>query len=138
MQTIELWTDGSCNPNPGSGGWAAILVNADNKEVIQESYGGEPATTNNRMEMTAIINGLNEIPEQSHVTIYSDSEVTINCAIGFWKRKKNRDLWQQYDQAAVKHKVVFKKVKAHQGIALNERADQLANRGRLMVEGQTV
>lgn len=131
--SIEIWTDGSCNPNPGPGGWSAIIIDGAEQ---RELFGGEHDVTNNRMELLAVINGLSAIEQPSHITIFTDSKITMQCALKNWKRGANLDLWRQYDELARKHRVWFKKVKGHNGVTLNERADELANRGRLFVLGE--
>lgn len=136
MQKIELWTDGSCVPNPGVGGWAAIVIDENDRRT--RLFGGEQQSTNNRMELTAIIEGLQSLDKPCHVTIFTDSQLTMNCAMGKWKRKTNYDLWMKFNDAAARHQIAFRKVKGHADIELNELADKLAEQGRLMVAGEVV
>ena len=137
--TITIWTDGACSGNPGPGGWGAILrlQGAD-----RELSGGEPATTNNRMELTAAISALRTLDEPSDVDIHTDSQYVRGGITGWmagWKRNgwrtadkkpvKNIELWQQLDAAAARHTIRWHWVKGHAGHPMNERADELARRG---------
>lgn len=139
MKAVEIFTDGACKGNPGPGGWGAILRSGQHEK---ELYGGEPHTTNNRMEMTAAIAALSALNQRCAVTLTTDSEYLrkgITEWLAGWKRKgwktasrqpvKNADLWQQLDQLVAKHEIEWKWVKGHSGHLENERADQLANRG---------
>jgi ribonuclease HI len=136
---VEIYTDGACRGNPGPGGWGALL-RAGGRE--RELYGGEPATTNNRMELTAVIRGLEALKRRCKVRVYTDSQYVhkgISQWIADWKRRgwrtadkkpvKNVDLWQQLDTLARHHDVDWHWVRGHAGHDGNERADQLANRG---------
>jgi len=137
--TVAIFTDGACRGNPGPGGWGAILRFND---VEKEIFGGEKHTTNNRMEMTAIIEALNKLSRPCQVELTTDSKYVIDgitkWIIG-WKKNnwisstkkpvKNSDLWKQIDQLNDKHKISWHWVKGHSGHIENERADQLANRG---------
>jgi ribonuclease HI len=136
---VEVYADGACKGNPGPGGWGALLV-AGGKET--ELHGGEPATTNNRMELTAVIRALDSLPAGSRVRLYTDSQYVqlgITEWIHAWKRRgwktadkkpvKNEDLWKLLDVAARRHKVEWHWVKGHAGHPGNERADALANKG---------
>jgi ribonuclease HI len=140
---FELWTDGACSGNPGPGGWAAILVarRADGTIAKQvELSGGEPLTTNNRMELRAVIEGLRALQRTSAVTVHIDSSYVMDAITkrwyAGWKARgwttsskqpvKNRELWEALLVALEGHTVTWKKVKGHAGIALNERCDQLA------------
>ncbi len=134
--TIEIFTDGACSGNPGPGGWGVILRwNGHEKELS----GGETLTTNNRMEMMAVIMGLEALKKPSRVTIYSDSKYVIECTqkwLASWKVKgwktadkkpvKNQDLWERIDSAMSPHIVDFIWVKGHAGHPENERVDKLA------------
>jgi len=136
---VELFTDGACKGNPGPGGWGALLRYRGHEK---ELFGGVGETTNNRMELLAVINGLAELKSASKVLVTTDSQYVkkgITEWIGNWKRNgwktaakrpvKNADLWRQLDQLVANHQVDWAWVKGHSGHAENERADQLANRG---------
>lgn len=138
-EVIEIFTDGACLNNPGPGGWGAIL-RCGNRE--KEIHGGEPATTNNRMELTAAIKGLQSLRRPSAVRLYTDSQYLRNGItkwITSWKRNgwrtaqkqpvKNDDLWRELDSLAREHDVEWFWVKGHAGHPENERADQLACQG---------
>lgn len=122
---ISIYTDGSCLKNPnGPGGWAICIIEEDGKEYYLAD--GNPSTTNNRMELTAIIEALSCLKENQSCKIYSDSQLTINCATGKWKRNANLDLWNQFEQE-IKNKIItFEWVKAHNGNHYNEIVDTLA------------
>lgn len=134
-----IYTDGACRGNPGPGGWGALLTaGARQKEI----WGGEPETTNNRMELTAAIEALHALKRPSQVVLYTDSVYVKNGITSWmsaWKRRgwrtagkqpvKNRDLWQALDEATRAHEIDWRWVKGHAGDAGNERADALANRG---------
>ncbi len=136
MSGIEIFTDGACSGNPGPGGWGAILrANGHEKELS----GGEKATTNNRMEMMAAIQGLAALTKPSAVTLYTDSRYVLDGAtkwIKNWKKNgwktadkkpvKNEDLWRLLEVEAARHQVVWKWVRGHDGHPENERADALA------------
>ena len=139
MDEVEIFTDGACKGNPGPGGWGAIL-RAKGKE--KELYGGEPDTTNNRMELTAAIMALEALTRPCKVDLTTDSQYVrqgITQWITNWKRRgwktankgpvKNDDLWKRLDAAAAVHQVEWHWVRGHTGHAENERADRLANRG---------
>lgn len=136
---IDIWTDGACSGNPGPGGWGAV-VRIDGVET--ELSGGEPATTNNRMELMGAIAALESLPDGSAATLHTDSQYVKNGLTSWihgWKRNgwrtasrepvKNVDLWQRLDAAAGKHKIEWKWVKGHAGDVMNERADGLARAG---------
>jgi len=134
--SIEIYTDGACSGNPGPGGWGAILKwNGHEKELS----GGEPETTNNRMEMMAVIQALGALKKRSDVTLYTDSKYVLQGATEWlegWKARgwrsaskkpvKNQDLWEQIDSAIQAHNVKFIWVKGHSGHEFNERVDKLA------------
>jgi ribonuclease HI len=136
---VEIWTDGACKGNPGPGGWGAWLKSGGHEK---ELFGGERATTNNRMELLAVIEALNALKRRSRVVLHTDSQY-VQLGISQWlpnwvrrnwrtadnKPVKNADLWQRLQQAAALHDVQWRWVKGHAGVAGNERADQLANRG---------
>ncbi|MCH7627051.1 MAG: cyclic pyranopterin monophosphate synthase MoaC [Chloroflexi bacterium] len=121
---IEIYTDGSCIVNPGPGGWAAIVFDGESKRVLS---GGEQKTTNNRMEILAVVKGLQTVPEASEVTVYSDSQYVINTMTRNWKRNANQDLWEQLDAEVNKRAVKWQWVRGHSGHPLNEEVDKLAN-----------
>ena len=139
-ETVEVWTDGGCKPNPGPGGWAAILVF---RGVEKELCGGEPDTTNNRMELTAAAMALEALTRPCWVTLSTDSEYLKNGITRWhvgWVRKnwrgasgdpvKNMDLWQRILEAAKPHQIEWKWVRSHNGNVMNERADRLATAAR--------
>ena len=137
MKKITLYTDGACSGNPGIGGWGAILIYNDIEKVFS---GGEMDTTNNRMELTAVIKGLEKIKEPCEVDIYSDSAYVVNAFLQDWitpwlengwrtKGKKevlNTDLWTRLLAQANRHKITWHKVKGHADNELNNRCDSLA------------
>ena len=133
---MEIFTDGACLNNPGPGGWGAILRCGSHEK---EFHGGEPATTNNRMELTAAIEGLHQLRRPSTVRLYTDSQYLRNGITKWiiaWKRNgwrtaqrqpvKNDDLWRELDVLAQRHDIEWFWVKGHAGHPENERADQLA------------
>ena len=139
MKSVEVFTDGACRGNPGPGGWGALLRYGDK---VRELWGGEPQTTNNRMELTAAIEALRALKEPCEVTLTTDSEYLrkgITEWIANWKRRgwrtaakkpvKNVDLWQALDQETQRHRIHWHWVKGHSGHRENEMADELANRG---------
>ncbi len=138
-ESIEIFTDGACKGNPGRGGWGA-LVRFGTQE--QELFGGEALTTNNRMELTAVIRALETLNERCRVRLHTDSQYVqkgISEWIIGWKKRgwktadkkpvKNVDLWLQLDQLASQHDVEWLWVKGHAGHEGNEHADRLANQG---------
>jgi len=138
-ETITIWTDGACSGNPGPGGWGAIL-RAGGQE--KELSGGAPATTNNRMELTAAIMALESLKGPSEVDIHTDSQYVRGGVTGWihgWKRNgwrtadkkpvKNIELWLQLDAATARHQIRWHWVKGHAGHPENERADVLARQG---------
>jgi ribonuclease HI len=144
---VEIWTDGGCKPNPGPGGWAAILrFGAAEKELS----GAEPATTNNRMELTAAAEALEALTRPCTVLLHTDSEYLRNGITRWhtgWVRKNwrnaagdpvaNMDLWQRILTAAAQHKVEWRWVRGHAGDVMNERADVLATQARIaLLAGQ--
>ena len=139
MSNIEIFTDGACRGNPGPGGWGAFLRAGKHEK---ELFGGEPETTNNRMELTAAIEGLKALKSASVVTVTTDSQYVrkgITEWMESWKKRdwknsakkpvKNVGLWQLLDEQNNRHKVTWLWVKGHSGHPENELADQLANRG---------
>jgi ribonuclease HI len=136
LKRIALITDGACLGNPGPGGWACLLRYGPHS---RELYGGSPRTTNNRMELTAVIRGLEALKEPCEITIVTDSEYVrrgVTQWLPRWKRNgwktagkapvKNRDLWQVLDEALARHKARWQWVKGHAGHADNMRVDELA------------
>ena len=119
-----LFTDGSCLKNPnGPGGWAFILI-SDEDEIHISDY--DKCTTNNKMELKAVIEGLKIIREKEECKIFSDSLYVINCATGKWKRKANLDLWEKYDISKQNKIIHFEWVKGHSGNKYNDLVDSLA------------
>ena len=124
---VNLWTDGSCHPNPGPGGWAFVVIFG---ELTSEGSGFAADTSNNRMELTAVIQGLKALNQPCDVTVYCDSQWVVKCAQRQWKRKANTDLWLAYDAAASRHTVRWQWIKGHAGTHWNERCDALAGAAR--------
>ena len=124
MKEVTIYGDGACLGNPGIGGWAALLIYMDEKGKRYERMvsGGEANTTNNRMELTAFIGGLRALRDYCNVAIYSDSQLTVNCANGEWGASKNLDLWKDYFELANQQaQVTAYWVKGHAGQPENER-----------------
>ena len=123
-KVIELYTDGAASGNPGPGGWAAVLRCG---ALRKEMSGGFCHTTNNRMELLAVIKGLEAILWQdAEVEVWSDSQYVVNTVTQGWKRKKNGDLWERYDAVARNFRLRFHWIKGHAGHPENERCDRLA------------
>jgi ribonuclease HI len=133
---IEIFTDGACSGNPGPGGWGTILRQGAHEKELS---GGETATTNNRMEMTAVIEGLKALKKPSAIIIHTDSRYVMDGAekwLKGWKVKgwktadkqpvKNEDLWRALDAQMARHQITWKWVRGHTGHVENERADALA------------
>lgn len=120
---IDIYTDGACSGNPGPGGWGAIVVQNDKERELK---GGAEDTTNNRMELTAAIEGLAQTPDTAEVTIHSDSQYLVKTMTLNWKRNANHDLWQKLDNLVASRKVNWVWVRGHDGHPQNERADKLA------------
>jgi ribonuclease HI len=134
---VEIYTDGACRGNPGPGGWAATLRLGDS---VKELAGAEATTTNNRMELTAVIRALEALKRPVQAKVYTDSEYVrrgITEWVASWKRRgwrtadrkavKNQDLWQRLDELAAAHQIEWHWVKGHSGVSGNERVDLLAN-----------
>ncbi len=139
MKDVIIYTDGACRGNPGIGGWGVLM---SYQEEVKELYGGEANTTNNKMELKAVIEGLNSLKEPCSVKVFTDSKYVmegINSWIHNWKKNnwktankkdvKNKDLWIQLDNLVSKHNIAWEWVKGHSGNPGNEKADELANRG---------
>ena len=123
-QTIFLYTDGAASGNPGPGGWGVVLVCGN---LRKELSGGFALTTNNRMELLAVIKGLEAIRWRgANVEVWSDSQYVVNTLSQGWKRKKNHDLWARYDLLSQRFSLTFHWVKGHAGHPENERCDSLA------------
>jgi ribonuclease HI len=138
-EAVEIWTDGACKGNPGPGGWGALLKMGAIEKTL---HGGEPLTTNNRMEMLAVIEALGALKRPCKVLLHVDSQYVMKGMtewIHGWKQRgwrtadkkpvKNADLWQRMEEEVAKHTITWKWVKGHAGDPGNERADLLANRG---------
>jgi len=136
---VEIYADGACRGNPGPGGWGVLL---QAKGTQKELFGGEPETTNNRMELTAVIRALEALRRRCRVRLYTDSQYVqrgITAWIHDWKRRgwrtadrkpvKNEDLWRRLEELALGHEIEWHWVRGHSDNAGNERADELANRG---------
>jgi ribonuclease HI len=144
MPELFAYTDGACSGNPGPGGWGALLIARDGAAVLKERElnGGEPLTTNNRMELLAAISALEALERPTTITVVTDSAYVKNGIAGWiegWKRNgwrtadkkpvKNEDLWRRLDEARARHKVRWEWIKGHAGHPENERADELARAG---------
>jgi ribonuclease HI len=138
-EPVRIYTDGACKGNPGPGGWGALLICGDRE---RELCGGEPSTTNNRMELKAVIRALEALKRPSEVDLYTDSQYVkngIETWIHGWKRNgwktadrkpvKNAELWRELDELAARHRIRWYWVKGHRDDPGNVRADALANRG---------
>ena len=138
-EVVDIYTDGACKGNPGPGGWGALLKFGDH---VKEMHGGEPGTTNNRMELTAVIRAFESLKRPCKVRLHTDSQYVqkgIHEWIHGWKRRgwltadkkpvKNDDLWKRLDTARLRHEVDWRWIKGHAGHEMNERADELARQG---------
>ncbi|QAA94228.1 ribonuclease HI [Pollutimonas thiosulfatoxidans] len=136
---VEIWTDGACKGNPGLGGWGALLRQGKHEKAL---YGGEPHTTNNRMELMAVIQALQALKRPCKVVVHTDSQYVqkgMDEWLANWKRRgwrtadkkpvKNADLWQQLDELVQEHELTWRWVRGHAGDPGNEKADELANLG---------
>lgn len=144
-EIVEIYTDGACSGNPGPGGWGALLRMGGHE---REMFGGEANTTNNRMELTAVIRALEALRRPVHVRVHTDSQYVqkgISEWIHAWKMRgwrtagrqpvKNAELWRELDELAARHRIEWRWVKGHAGHAENERADALARRGIETLKG---
>ena len=138
-KVVEIWTDGACKGNPGPGGWGVLLRQGPHEK---ELWGGETGTTNNRMELTAVIEALKALKRPCHVVVHTDSQYVqkgMSEWLPNWKRRgwrtadkkpvRNAELWQALDALVAQHEVEWRWVRGHAGDPGNERADALANRG---------
>jgi ribonuclease HI len=138
-EAVRIYADGACKGNPGPGGWGAVLQHGGKEKEI---FGGETRTTNNRMELTAVIRALEALTKPSLVEVYTDSQYVqkgISEWLRDWKRRgwrtadrkpvKNRELWEELDRLAAEHRISWHWIRGHAGHPENERADRLANRG---------
>ena len=145
MSEVAIYTDGACKGNPGPGGWGAVLMFGTQE---RELFGGEPLTTNNRMELTAVIRALEALNRPCAIDLYTDSQYVkqgIETWIHGWKRNgwrtadkkpvKNAELWRELDALAAQHRIRWHWVKGHADTVGNNRADALANRGVDAVRG---
>ena len=146
MDQIEIFTDGACKGNPGPGGWGAVLRKGATEKELS---GGEPATTNNRMELTAVIRALQALQRPCQIALHTDSRYVIDGITGWihgwqkngWKTaaKKpvlNADLWLELQEATRRHRIEWKWVKGHAGHPENERADALASAAAVAIGGR--
>lgn len=144
MPQLFAYTDGACSGNPGPGGWGVLMIAREGAAVVKERElsGGEPLTTNNRMELMAAISALETLSKPVEITVVTDSAYVKNGVTGWihgWKRNgwktadrkpvKNADLWLRLDEAQARHRVTWEWIKGHAGHAENERADALARAG---------
>ena len=138
-QLVEMYTDGACRGNPGKGGWGVLLRYGEAEKAL---YGGEKLTTNNRMELTAVIKGLEALTKSCRIKITTDSKYVLQGVTEWmpnWKKRNwrtankkpvlNVELWQQLDELVAQHEIEWDWVKGHSGHPENERADYLANKG---------
>lgn len=146
-ESVEIWTDGACKGNPGVGGWGALLRHGPHEKTL---FGGDPSTTNNRMELLAVIEALRLLKRPCRVVVHTDSQYVqkgMNEWLPNWKRRgwrtadrqpvKNADLWQELDAQASRHVLTWRWVRGHAGDPGNERADELANLGVALARRET-
>lgn len=148
LTEVEIWTDGACKGNPGPGGWGVLLTQGRHQKTL---FGGEAYTTNNRMELTAVIEALKALKRSCRVTIHTDSQYVkrgMTEWLANWKQRnwrtaakkpvKNADLWQELDELVQEHEVNWVWVRGHSGDPGNEKADELANKGVQSVQDEVV
>lgn len=148
LTEVEIWTDGACKGNPGPGGWGVLLTQGRHQKTL---FGGEAHTTNNRMELTAVIEALKALKRSCRVTIHTDSQYVKRGMTEWlvnWKQRnwrtaakkpvKNADLWQELDELVQEHEVNWVWVRGHSGDPGNEKADELANKGVQSVQDEVV
>lgn len=123
MKQVTIYTDGACVPNPGSGGYAALLVSGEHEKVVK---GNVQDTTNIRMEIYAVIKGLEALKQPCQVTVYSDCQMVVKCGNREWKRRANMDLWDEFNTVAAGHDVTLCWIRGHDGHPQNEIVDSLA------------
>jgi ribonuclease HI len=137
LTEVDLWTDGACSGNPGPGGWAALLRTGEHERVVS---GGDPRTTNNRMELTSVVRGLAALKRPCRVRVHLDSSYVKNAFTNGWLIRwqqngwrtaekqpvKNRELWQELLAETARHEIEWVKVTGHGGVILNERVDRIA------------
>jgi ribonuclease HI len=137
LKDVKIYTDGACSGNPGPGGWGAVLFYGEHRKELS---GGEPVSTNNRMELLAVISSLSHLKEPCKVSVYSDSAYVVNCFVQGWIRNwqkngwmnskrqpvENQDLWKRLTGLMEIHQVEYIKVKGHSDNEWNNRCDQLA------------
>lgn len=123
MSAVVIYTDGACSGNPGPGGWGAVLIW---NGVVKELSGGELYTTNQRMELTAVIKALEALKRPCEVLVRTDSQYLVGTMTQGWKRRANLDLWERLDELCRVHRVEFEWLRGHAGNEYNKRADQLA------------
>ena len=133
---MNAYTDGSCLKNPGEGGWATVILN--NNEVEYLVYGGEDFTSNNRMELKAVIETLKLHNTTDLITIHTDSMYVIKCANGEFKRKKNIDLWEEYDKVSYNKNIKYIWVKGHNGNKFNEIVDDIARSKAMIIKNKKI
>lgn len=130
MDVLTVYTDGGCDPNPGKGGWGVVIVRGD--DIVAGFNGSDSDTTNNRMEIMAVIASLEYIAEtmpNTKVVLYSDSQYVINTMTKGWKKNKNGDLWDRLGKVVTELVIDWKWVKGHNGVTFNEVADLMATDG---------
>ena len=150
LPQVVVYTDGACDPNPGIGGWAAILLQPANKKRV-ELTGGDPESTNNRMELTAVLEAVSHLKTRCAVTIHTDSQYVKNAFTAGWLKSwqakgwktasrepvKNRDLWEKLLAATARHVIAWQWVRGHHVDPLNNRCDELAVEARKKIAAES-